>query len=136
LIIKSLVRSSEAVLAAWYAGFPQGETEALVFNAGRVAHLNRRERILQSGISSCCEMLRFAPRLVLPACSDISWNQSLLAPEPANRVAFSRSKTIANNSKHEAVLAAWYAGFPQGGTEALVFNVGRVAHLNRWERIL
>jgi hypothetical protein len=33
LIIKSLVRSAEAVLAAWYAGFPQGGTEALVFPA-------------------------------------------------------------------------------------------------------
>jgi hypothetical protein len=69
---------AEAVLAAWYAGFPQGGTEALVFNAGRVAHLNRWERILQSGIPSCCEILRLAPRLVLPEFSYISWNQSLL----------------------------------------------------------
>jgi hypothetical protein len=33
LIIKFLVRSAEAVLVAWYAGFPQGGTEALVFPA-------------------------------------------------------------------------------------------------------
>ena len=97
LIIKSLVRSAEAVLAAWYAGFPQGGTEALVFNVGRVRISIDGSESYNQGLPSCCEMLRLAPRLVLPAFSDISWNQSLLAPEPANRVAFSRSKTTANN---------------------------------------
>jgi hypothetical protein len=50
----------------------------------------------QVHLSKCCEMLRFAPRLVLPAFSDVFWNQSFLVPRQL-AVPFP-VKTTANNS--------------------------------------